>query len=264
MNYKLENKKAFITGSTSGIGLAVARLLAHEGARVIINGRTEESVGKALAQFKLENPSSNVAGVAADFSNQNAVAGLLAKLDRVDILVNNVGIFTSQSFVSTPDEDWYKLFEVNVMSGVRLSRALLPKMVQRGWGRIIFISSECAQLVPYDLIAYSATKAALHSIARGLAQTTKGTDVTVNTVMPGSTLSEGAKRFLQEQSVIEKRSEEELAADFFKNVRTTSLLGRFATPEEIAQAVVYLASPVSSATNGAVMRVDGGSVPGII
>jgi NAD(P)-dependent dehydrogenase (short-subunit alcohol dehydrogenase family) len=181
----------------------------------------------------------------------------------VDILINNVGIFTSQSFSETSDEDWYKLFEVNVMSGVRLSRQLLPAMLKKGWGRVIFISSECAQLVPEDLIAYSTAKAALHSISRGLAQLTNGTQVTVNTVMPGSTLSEGAIRFLKEQSEKQHISEETVAKEFFSKVRTSSLLARFTSTDEIAQMVTFLSSPLSSATNGAVLKADGGSVSGI-
>jgi NAD(P)-dependent dehydrogenase (short-subunit alcohol dehydrogenase family) len=264
MDYQLKNKTTLVTGSTSGIGFSIAKLLSNEGARIVLNGRTEESVSKAVAKLKKENPAALVSGVAADFHDKDSVQELIAKVKDVDILVNNVGIFTSQSFSDTSDEDWYSLFEVNVMSGVRLSRMFLPKMLDRGWGRIIFISSECAQLVPEDLIAYSMTKAALLNISRGLAQITKGTAVTVNTVMPGSTLSEGAKRFLNDQATKEKRTMEEVETDFFKNVRTSSLLGRFTSTEEIAQAVVYLASPLSSATNGAVFKVDGGSVPGII
>ena len=263
MDYQLKNKTALVTGSTSGIGFAIANLLAAEGAHVIINGRSEEGIQKAITKLTKENPLASVTGIAADFTDKNSVEVMIAKIGDVDILINNVGIFTSQSFSDTPDEDWYNLFEVNVMSGVRLSRSFLPGMLKKGWGRIIFISSECAQLVPEDLIAYSMTKAAIHSIARGLAQTTRNTAVTVNTVMPGSTLSEGAKRFLKEQALKEQISEEEVAINFFKNVRTTSLLGRFTSVEEIAHAVVYLSSPISAATNGAVLRADGGSVPGI-
>jgi NAD(P)-dependent dehydrogenase (short-subunit alcohol dehydrogenase family) len=259
MDYLLRNKKALVTGSTSGIGFAIATLLAQEGATVIINGRTNASVEKAIKQIKDENPSAAVKGFAADFTDKKSVDLLLAEIREVDILVNNVGIFTSQSFENTQDQDWYNLFEVNVMSGVRLARQLMPAMLTNGWGRIIFISSECAQLVPEDLIAYSMTKSAVVTVARGLANTTKGTQVTVNTVMPGSTLSEGAERFLADQALKENRTKEEVSDDFFKNVRTTSLLGRFAQPKEVANAVVYLASPLSSATNGSVVKVEGGS-----
>ena len=264
MDYGLKNKTALITGSTSGIGFAIAGLLLSEGVRVIINGRTEESVAGAVARLKAEHPMASVQGIAADFADKESVSALIKNTDTVDILVNNVGIYTSQSFEDTRDVDWYRLFEVNVMSGVRLSRALLPKMRQRGWGRIIFISSECAQLVPEDLIAYSTTKAAVLTLSRGLAQTTKGTQITVNAVMPGSTLSDGAKRFLSEQATGNNKTEDEVERDFFTNERSTSLLGRFASPREVAHAVVYLASPLSSATNGAVFKVDGGSVSGIL
>lgn len=264
MDYGLKNKTALVTGSTSGIGFAIAGLLLSEGARVIINGRTEESVNSALVKLEKEYPAANVEGVASDFSDKDAASVFTKKIDSVDILVNNVGIFTAQSFADTKDADWYRLFEVNVMSGVRLSQAYLPKMMQQGWGRIIFISSECAQLVPQDLIAYSVTKAAVLSISRGLAQTTRGTKVTVNAVMPGSTLSDGAKRLLKEQAARDNRTQAEVEQDFFRNERPASLLGRFAFPNEIAQAVVYLASPLSSATNGAVIKVDGGSVSGIL
>lgn len=264
MDYQLKNKTALVTGSTSGIGFAIANLLAAEGAHVIINGRSEAGIQRAITELTKENPSASVTGIAADFTNKNSIEAMIAKIGDVDILINNVGIFTSQSFSETPDKAWYELFEVNVMSGVRLSRSFLPGMLKKGWGRIIFISSECAQLVPEDLIAYSMTKAAVHSISRGLAQTTQNTAVTVNTVMPGSTLSEGAKRFLKEQAAKEKISEEEVVADFFKNVRKTSILGRFTSVEEIAHAVVYLSSPISAATNGVVLKADGGSVPGIL
>ena len=263
MDYQLKNKTAFITGSTSGIGFAVARLLAGEGSKVIINGRDQAGVDHAIAQLKQVHETSNVSGLVADFSIKESVEGLIHQLGFIDILVNNVGIYTSQSFTNTTDEDWSRLFEVNVMSGVRLARALLPRMIQKNSGRIIFVSSECAQLVPDDLIAYGTTKAALHSISRGLAQLTRNTAVTVNTIVPGSTLSEGAKKFLKEASVKEQKSEDEVMADFFKSVRTTSLISRFITTEEVAHAVLYLASPVSAATNGAVISVDGGSVPGI-
>lgn len=264
MDYGLEDKTALVTGSTSGIGFAIAELLLGEGARVIVNGRTEESVNGAIGKLKAAHPSSHVSGVAADFADKDSVNALIAEIQSIDILVNNVGVYTSQSFANTREVDWYRLFEVNVMSGVRLSQAYLPGMMQRGWGRIIFISSECAQLVPEDLIAYSTTKAAVLTLSRGLAQTTKGTKVTVNAVMPGSTLSDGARRFLAEQATRDNKTESEVERDFFRNERTASLLGRFAAPREIAQAVVYLASPLSSATNGAVMKADGGSVSGIL
>ena len=264
MNYQLEDKVAFITGSTAGIGLATAKILADEGATVVINGRSQTRIDDAIETILREQPTAKVSGITADFSDVNSVDRLIMELGQVDILINNVGIFTSQSFADTTDADWQKLFEVNVMSGVRLSRALMPGMLQNDWGRILFVSSECAVLVPEDLIAYSTTKAALHAISRGLAQTTKGSQVTVNTVLPGSTLSEGAEEFLRAEAEKSNISKQEVADNFFKNVRTSSLLQRFTTPEEIANTIAYMASPLSSATNGAVIKLDGGSVSGIV
>lgn len=264
MDLQLKNKTAFVSGSTAGIGLAIAKVLAAEGVDVILNGRTQARINQAIAQLKTELPEAKLTGIPADFSDPASVESLLDIIGPVDILVNNVGIFTSQSFADTSDADWYRMFEVNVMSGVRMSRAILPGMLARNWGRILFVSSECAMLVPEDLIAYSTTKAALLAISRGLAQTTQGSSVTVNTVVPGSTLSEGAERFLREVAENEQINEEEVAANFFKNVRTTSLIQRFTSTEEIANTVAYLSSPLASATNGAVIKLEGGSVPGII
>ncbi len=264
MNLQLKDKTALVTGSTAGIGFAIAKTLAEEGAKVILNGRNEERLATARAELQATYPEANLDSFAADFAKKEDVERLIQRLPVIDILINNVGIFTAQSFTETSDEDWYRLFEVNVMSGVRLSRALLPGMLQRNWGRIIFVSSECAALVPEDLIAYSTTKAALHSISRGLAQLTKGSAVTVNTVMPGSTLSEGAQRFLQEQAAREGSTEQAVADNFFKEVRTSSLIARFASTEEVAHTTVYLASPLAAATNGSVVKLDGGSVGGIM
>lgn len=263
MDYQLSGKKAFVSGSSAGIGLAIAELLAGEGAHVILSGRHEEALQVARKSIMQKFPSALVDSRVCDFSQRSSVESLLSSLSDIDILVNNVGVFSAQTFAEMTDEEWYRHFEVNVMSGVRLSRHLLPTMLARGWGRIIFISSECAQLVPQDLIAYSMTKAALHAIARGLAQSTTGTAVTVNTVMPGSTLSEGAKRFLDEQAARENKTREQVASDFFQRQRSSSLIARFTSTMEIAQAVTYLASPLSSATNGSVLKAEGGSVMGI-
>jgi len=264
MNLQLKGKRAFVSGSTAGIGLAIAKTLAMEGAEVILNGRSQARIDQAITKLKGELPEAKFRGIPADFSDSTSVEALIESLGRIDILINNVGIFSSQSFAETTDEDWYRMFEVNVMSGVRLSRALLPGMLAQNWGRILFVASECAMLVPEDLIAYSTTKAALLAISRGLAQNTKGTAVTVNTIVPGSTLSEGAERFLQEVAEKDQMSEQEVADNFFKNVRTSSLIQRFTSTEEIANTVVYLSSPLSSATNGAAIKLEGGSVPGII
>ncbi len=263
MDLQLKGKTAFISGSTSGIGLAVARSLSGEGCNVILNGRSSNKVNEVRDSLRMEFPEVNIEGYAADFSDSGEVSRLAARLGHIDILINNVGIFTSSDFLKTEDEDWLRLFEVNVLGGVRLSRVALPGMLARNDGRIIFISSECAGLVPSDLIAYSTTKTALHALSRGLAQLTTGTSVTVNTVMPGSTLTEGATRFLEDQAAKSGKTVEESARDFFDQERTTSLIRRFASPDEIAVAVTYLASPLSAATNGAVLKADGGSVPGV-
>jgi NAD(P)-dependent dehydrogenase (short-subunit alcohol dehydrogenase family) len=264
MDLQLKNKTAFISGSTSGIGFATAKNLLQEGAIVIINGRTQKSVDSALVKLKQEIPNASVTGLSADFSNLSDVHSLLQKLPKLDILINNVGIYKSNSFFETSDADWYKQFEVNVMSGVRLSRHCLPKMLNENWGRILFVSSECAIIVPIDLIAYSMTKTALLSISKGLAQLTKGTNVTVNSVLPGSTLSEGAEQFLQDMAQKEIKTKKQVENDFFTNIRTSSLLQRFAKVEEIASTITYLVSPLSSATNGAAIKIDGGSTGGII
>jgi NAD(P)-dependent dehydrogenase (short-subunit alcohol dehydrogenase family) len=263
MDLKLKKKIVFISGSTSGIGFATARLFAKEGASVILNGRKEATVLKAVEAINSEFPGVKVTGIAADFSKADSVNKLAKQLHSVDILINNVGIFTAQSFYETPDEDWFRMFEINVMSGVRLSRVLLPKMLQKKWGRIIFVSSECAQLVPSDMLAYSTTKAALHAVAHGLAQLTRGTEVTVNTVMPGSTLSEGAENFLEDAAKKANVSKGKVASDFFKDVRTTSLLQRFLSVEEVASTLVYLCSEQAVGSNGSVVKIDGGSTGGI-
>lgn len=264
MDLQLHAKKVFITGSTAGIGFATAQSLAKEGASIVLNGRKHNRLNEAIEKLKKQFPKATISGIAADFSNAKEVENLLESLPEIDILVNNVGMYSSVSFFDTTDDDWYGQFEVNVMSGVRLSKKLLPKMIARDWGRILFISSECATLVPTDLIPYSMTKAALHAISRGLAQLTKGTGVTVNTIVPGSTLSEGAERFLDFAAKKEGKSKDQVEENFFSEVRTSSLLQRFARVEEVAHTITYLASPLSSATNGAAIKVDGGSMGGIL
>lgn len=264
MNLQLQDKIAFISGSTAGIGLATAKALLAEGARVIINGRSEASIEKAITGLKAEHPEAYISGIPADFGKKEEVNTLLEKLPNIDILVNNVGIYRSRPFFGTPEEDWYEQFELNVMSGVRLAEHCMQGMLERNWGRVIFISSECANLVPAEMIPYSTTKAALLAISRGLAQLTRSSGVTVNTVLPGSTLSEGAEAFLEQLAEKEKKTKTEVEKDFFTNVRTSSLLQRFAKVEEVANAIAYLASPLSSATNGSVLKVDGGSTGGIL
>lgn len=264
MDLQLKGKKAFVSGSSAGIGFATARALLKEGAKVIINGRSEKSVQAALSKLKKEFPNSSIIGFAADFSELMQTQDLCSSIDEVDILVNNVGIYKSEDFFEMDDKDWFEQFEINVMSGVRLSRYFLPKMLAKNWGRILFVSSECAELVPPDLLAYSMTKTAMVSVAKGLAQLTKSSAVTVNSIMPGSTLSEGAEQFLEDEAAKSGKTKEVVEADFFKDVRTSSLLQRFATVEEVASTMTYYCSPLSSATNGAVVRVDGGSTGGLI
>ncbi len=264
MDLKLNNKTVFITGSTGGIGFATAKLFLQEGATVFINGRYQHSVDKAVEKLVTQFPKGNICGIPADFSKKESVSALIKQLPTIDILINNVGIYKGTSFYEMPDEEWTEQFEVNVMSGVRLSRQLLPKMMDKNWGRIIFISSECATLVPENLIAYSMTKTAMLAVSRGLAQMTKGTNVTVNTVIPGSTLSEGAEKFLSDVAEKESKSTAQVEAEFFTNVRTSSLLQRFASVEEVANTIVYLSSPLAAATNGAAIKVDGGSMGGIL
>jgi len=263
MDLKLKGKTAFISGSTSGIGFATAKELAKEGVKVIINGRKKLGVEAALKRFKKEMPEASIEGIAADLSSEKELVLLKNKIPVIDILVNNVGIYTSKSFFETTDIEWQHQFEVNVMSGVRLSRYFLPKMIKSGWGRILFVSSECASLVPSDLISYSTTKATILALSRGLAQLTKGTAVTVNAVIPGSTMTEGAESFLNKLAQKENKSKTDVAADFFKTQRTSSLLQRFATVEEIASTIAYISSPLAAATNGAAIKIEGGSTGGV-
>lgn len=257
MDLQLENKKAFVSGSTKGIGLAIARTLAQEGVELIINGRSQKSVDQALDTLKKEVPKAKVSGIPCDFSNPEEIKALVATIGKVDILVNNVGIFEPKEFLDIPDADWQKFYDINVMSGVRLSRAFLPQMLEQDWGRIIFISSESGINIPIEMVHYGMTKTAQLAISRGIAETTKGTNVTVNSVLPGPTLSEGVKEFA---GIGEEQSREEVEKGFFETERPSSLIQRFADPKEVANMVVYVASPLSSATNGAALRVDGGVV----
>jgi len=264
MDLQLKGKRVFISGSTAGIGLATAKSFLKEGASIIINGRKQEGVDKVVRQLQADFPASSIIGLSANFTKVKNVNTLLEKLPAIDILINNVGIYKVQDFFETEDEDWFQQFEVNVMSGVRLSRHCLPQMLKANWGRIIFISSECATLVPTDLIAYSMTKASLLAVSRGLAELTKGTEVTVNTVIPGSTLSEGAEKLLEDVAQRDKKTKAEVEKEFFTNVRASSLLQRFANVDEVASMITYLASPLAIATNGAAIKVDGGSMGGIL
>ncbi|QDA60999.1 SDR family NAD(P)-dependent oxidoreductase [Hymenobacter jejuensis] len=262
MDLQLTNKIALVTGSTAGIGLAIAQQLAAEGAEVIITGRTEGRIQEAIRSISAQVSGAKVRGVAVDFGHADEVQHLLREVPEVDILVNNVGIFEPKPFAEITDEEWMRFFEVNVMSGVRLSRQYFPLMLRKNWGRVLFISSESGLQIPAEMIHYGTTKTAQLGVARGLAELTKGTGVTVNSVLPGPTASEGVQEFLQKMST-EGKSPEEAETEFFQNARPSSLLQRFATTEEVASMVVYLASPLASATNGASVRVDGGVIRSI-
>ena len=264
MDLQLSKKTALVTGSTAGIGLAIAKTLAQEGVEVILNGRSKERVETVARQLTEELPGTRFGGIAADFSQVDQINALLAQLPQVDILINNVGIFEPKQFADIPDEDWFKFFEVNVMSGVRLSRHYFPNMLTKGWGRIIFVSSESALQIPTEMIHYGMTKTAQLAISRGLAELTTGTDVTVNTILPGPTFSEGVGDFIGRLAAHNRVSVEEMETDFFKNARPTSILKRFASTQEIANLVTYLSSPLASATNGAALRVDGGVTKTIV
>ncbi len=264
MDLKLNDKTVFVSGSTAGIGFAIAQRFLQEGSTVIINGRTKESIDEALNKLKLSVNNANVSGIAADFSKVEEVNKLLEELPEVDILINNVGIFEPKPFTEIPDEDWFRFFEVNVMSGVRLSRHHFPKMLAKKWGRIIFISSESAVFIPEEMIQYGMTKTAQIAVSRGLAELTKGTGVTVNSILPGPTKSKGVGGFLEDLSKANNKSISDVEDDFFKNMRPTSLLQRFASVEEIADTTVYFCSPLASATNGASIRAEGGLIRSIL
>ena len=264
MDLKIKDKTAFISGSTAGIGLAIAKRLLNEGVRVIINGRTQESVNKVVSELKALNSDYNISGIAADFSKKDEINKLHGELPDIDILVNNAGIFEPKPFVEIPDEDWYRFFEINVMSGIRLSRYYFPKMLEKNWGRIVFISSESAVFIPEEMIHYGMTKTAQIAISRGLAELTKGTNVTVNSILPGPTKSKGVGGFLEDLSKAGNITVDEVEKDFFKNMRATSLLQRFASVEEVADTVAYYVSSLASATNGASIRVEGGLIKSIL
>jgi len=260
MKIDLSGKTALVTGSTAGIGHAIAKGLAATGAEVVVNGRGQAKVDTAVAAIAKAVPDSKVRGIAADVSTAAGCKALLAALPDVDILVNNAGIFEPKDFFAIPDEDWSRFFEVNVMSGVRLSRGYMQGMLKRNWGRIVFISSESGLNIPTEMIHYGTTKTAQLSIARGLAQLTRGSAVTVNSVLPGPTMSEGVETFVKDLAKQNGQSVEEAASNFVKQHRPTSLLQRFASTEEIANLVVYVCSKQASATNGAALRAEGGIV----
>ena len=264
MNYELENKLSLVTGSTAGIGLAIAHSLASEGAHVTINGRTQQRVDAALATIRKQVPNAKVEGIAADFSSAAGAEAVIAKLPAVEILVNNVGIFDVKPFLEIPDADWFRFFEVNVMSGVRLSRHYLPAMLKKNWGRIIFISSESAVQIPVEMIHYGITKTAQVAIARGIAESVPASGVTVNSILVGPTESEGVGTFLASMAKQQNKSTGQIEKEFFQTARPSSLLQRFINVDEVAAMVTYVASEQASATNGSALRVDGGVIRAIL
>jgi NAD(P)-dependent dehydrogenase (short-subunit alcohol dehydrogenase family) len=259
MDLQLDGKLALVSGSTAGIGLAIARALAREGARVIVNGRAQGSVDKAVAEMKAATKG-DVQGFAGDLSQAAVAEELARRFPNVEILVNNLGIFEPKPFEEIPDADWMRFFDVNVLSGVRLARLYLPAMKRTNWGRIIFISSESGVQIPAEMIHYGMTKAAQIAVARGLAEAVAGTGITVNSILPGPTKSRGVDDFVETLAKSSGQSFAEFEKEFFKKVRPSSLIKRFATPEEVATLVAYIASPLASATTGAALRVDGGVV----
>ena len=264
MRVDLSTKMAVVTGSTAGIGLAIAKGLAGAGAAVVVNGRANPAVDAAVRRVAEQVPGARVDGVAADLSTAAGVADFIRRAGDADILVNNLGIYEPKPFAEITDDDWERFFQTNVMSGVRLSRHILPRMIQRGWGRIVFISSESGVNIPPEMIHYGVTKTAQLAVARGLAELTAGTSVTVNAVLPGPTRSEGVEAFLRKMAAEQGLSEGQIEADFLARNRPSSLLRRFATVDEVANMVVYVCSREAAATNGAALRVDGGVVRSIV
>jgi NAD(P)-dependent dehydrogenase (short-subunit alcohol dehydrogenase family) len=263
MNFGIANKTALVTGSTAGIGFATAQALAAEGASVVINGRTEARVQDAVTRLKNSVPDARVRGVALDLGTAAGAEALFKQLPHVDILVNNLGIFEPKPFEEIPDADWMRFFEVNVLSGVRFARQYVKGMRQRNWGRIIFVSSESALQIPTEMIHYGMTKTAQLAVARGLAETLSGTGVTVNSVLPGPTASEGVGQFVEQLAEGQGKSAKQVEEEFFKFARPSSIIQRFATSEEVAAMIAYLCSEQASATTGASVRVDGGVVRSI-
>ncbi len=260
MDLQLHGKTALVTGSTLGIGFAVAAALRGDGASVIVNGRNQQRVDAAVGRLMALPGSGQVRGVALDLATARGAAAMASAVPAVDILVNNLGIFEPKPFLDTPDEDWQRFFDTNVMSGVRLTRAYLPGMLKNNWGRVVFISSESGLQTPAEMVHYGMTKSAQIAIARGIAESTAGTGVTVNSVLPGPTASEGVSDFVRAFAERQNQSAEEFEREFFRTVRPTSLLKRFQSPEEIAAFVALVCSPRGSGVNGSALRVDGGVV----
>ena len=260
MDLKIKGKIALVTGSTQGVGFSTAKKLCQEGVNVYINGRTESKVNTAVQKLKNEFPEVEIKGVVANLKDIQGCNYLISKIPHIDILINNLGIFEPKNFEDITEKEWLDMFNINVMSGVRLSQHYLSNMIEQDWGRIIFISSESALQIPKEMIHYGMTKTAQISVARGIAELTKGTNVTSNSIILGPSKSEGVAQFMENLGKQNNQTFEEVEKDFFKNVRPTSLLQRFAQVEEDANMIVYIASALSSATNGAILRADGGVV----
>lgn len=252
MDLQLKGRTAIVTGGSAGIGLAITKALAAEGVIVTVPGRSQEKLDAALAGL------ANVRGIVADPGTAEGAQAVIDQVPAADILVNNLGIYEPKAFVDIPDADWLKLFEVNVLSGVRLSRHYFPKMLENGWGRVIFIASESGIMTPPEMIHYGVTKSSQLAISRGLAELTKGTAVTVNTILPGPTRSEAIVEFLEKMSTAENPTPEQAEKEFFEKHRSSSLLQRLIESEEIGSLVAFIASPLSAATNGAALRAEGG------
>ncbi len=263
MKLSLENKKVLVSGSTAGIGYAIAKGFAQEGATVYVNGRNGNTVEQAVQRIRTEVPGAIVHGIAADLSTTAGFTTVSSELAEVDILINNLGIFEPVEFFDTTDEDWFTMYNTNVVSGVRLTRFYMPKMLERNWGRVIFISSESALQVPTEMIHYGMTKTAQLAVANGLAQLTKGTGVTVNSILPGPTYSEGVQKFIGDLAEKGNITTKEVEQQFFAETRPLSLLQRFITPDEIAATVLFVSSPWAAATNGAAIKADGGILKGL-
>ncbi|MDW9378905.1 SDR family oxidoreductase [Chryseobacterium sp. JV558] len=258
MNLQLKRKKAFISGSTQGIGFSIAKQLLQEGASVIINGRSKEKMEWAVGKLQQEVPDGEVSGIVADFGEKEDLIKLSEELTDIDILINNLGIFGINDFYEIADEEWYRYFEINVMSGMRLSRKLLPGMIKKNFGRIIFISSESGVNVPENMIHYGMTKAAMSALSNGLSKLTKGTAVTVNTVLGGPTYSDGVASAVEQIAEGQNLTVNEMKENIIHSSNPHILLQRFINPDEIASLVVYLSSPLSIAVNGASLRADSG------
>ena len=263
MDLGLKGKRALVTGSTAGIGFATARALANEGAHVTLNGRTEARVGDAVDRIRRELSDATVDGIAADLSSGDGCRALIGHLPDVDVLVNNLGIFEPKPFEEIPDEDWIRFFETNVLSGIRLARHYVRGMRSRNWGRIVFVSSESGLQIPTEMIHYGMTKTAQLAVSRGLAETLAGTGVTVNSVLPGPTSSEGVGAFVTQMATARGLDAKTVEREFFATARPSSVLQRFATPDEVAAMITYVCSAQASATTGAALRVDGGVVRAI-